>query len=250
MMYSNRFVLAVMINGETLREINGNVYLPFNTEYDLRLRNMNLLRAVAKVKIDGIHATPLDGGVVVPAGGTLDLKRFVIDGNLDTGRRFKFVKTSHHEVHDPFSKDNGIIEVTFELERSQPVQFVGYVDISPSWNSTTVLPTTFNRDSCSGVSYNTHNFSKLNSLTRCADTEVGATVPGSVSNQKFVSTWIDTDPATKQTLRLRLVPTGDQSQPVTVANTRWVYCPSCRGKCKSSAKFCQHCGANLKELLV
>jgi len=249
-MYQNNFVLAVLVNGQPLREMPSQydrarmVYLPFNTEYSLRLKNNNYRRAVAKVWIDGTLAT--QHGVVVPASGTLDLERFLVDGDLNSGRKFKFVRADHQDVQDPTSSENGLVKVEFELEREQVIQHINYLHAGPHFGSSAKADWTYE----STITCNVSNLYSASVQCRSiADENIGATVPGSVSRQQFSSTWIDTDPRTRVTLMLKLVPTKDES-PVTVRSTRWVYCPSCRGKCKFTAKFCQHCGANLKDLLV
>jgi len=55
MMFQNGFVVAVKNDkGEVLRESrNQEVFLPFHSEYSLRLKNNNGRRATAEVIIDG-----------------------------------------------------------------------------------------------------------------------------------------------------------------------------------------------------
>ena len=54
MVYSNKFVMCVLVNGKPVEELaNGEVQIPFNTEYVLRFRNKNDRRAVVKFWIDG-----------------------------------------------------------------------------------------------------------------------------------------------------------------------------------------------------
>ena len=116
-MYNNGFIVSVMDSaGNILRESNSNeVYLPFNSEYKIRLRNNHSRNAVANVGIDGTDA--FNGQrIIVPSGGSVDLERFCLDGNRDSGRRFKFVPLSDSRVQDPTSSENGKIMVEFFSE--------------------------------------------------------------------------------------------------------------------------------------
>jgi hypothetical protein len=57
MMYSNRFVCSVKVNGKILREQSGTVTLPFGCEYEILLKNLNSRRAMVSVSVDGKDAT-------------------------------------------------------------------------------------------------------------------------------------------------------------------------------------------------
>ena len=82
MAYHNDFVLAVIYKGKVLRETNGTVYLPYGSEYIIRLKNKHSRTAVADVSIDGTSIS--QGGFIVPAHSSIDLERFVVDGNIIT----------------------------------------------------------------------------------------------------------------------------------------------------------------------
>ena len=62
MMYSNRFIASIRVNGKILRENQGTVSLPFGAEYEILLKNMNSRRAMARVtsfsSIAGFRAAP------------------------------------------------------------------------------------------------------------------------------------------------------------------------------------------------
>jgi len=120
MVYSNKFVMCVLLNGKPLEELaNGQVKLPFGTEYALRLRNRNNRRAVVKLYIDGENVSA--GGYVVPANNFIDIKR-----HHDVDRAFKFVSLDSEDAID-FGKNGpnedkvkGTIEARFYLEKEQP----------------------------------------------------------------------------------------------------------------------------------
>ena len=75
MMYAHKFAVAIKNNGKVLRERGDSVALPFGSEYSIFLKNMNSVRALVRIEIDGTDVT---GGhqLIVPANGTLDLERF------------------------------------------------------------------------------------------------------------------------------------------------------------------------------
>ena len=120
MVYSNKFVLCVLLNGKPQEELaNGQVKLPFGAEYALRLRNRNNRRAVVKIFIDGENVS--GGGYVIPANDHVDIKR-----HYDVDRAFKFVALDSAEAID-FGKNGpnhdkvkGTIEARFYLEKERP----------------------------------------------------------------------------------------------------------------------------------
>jgi hypothetical protein len=120
MVYSNKFVMCVLLNGQPQKELgNGQVNLPFGAEYALRLRNKNDRRAVVKIYIDGENVS--GGGYVVNAHDHVDIKR-----HHDKDRAFKFVSLDSPEAFD-HGKDGpnddkvkGTIEARFYLEKKRP----------------------------------------------------------------------------------------------------------------------------------
>lgn len=127
-MYSNHFVMCVLVNGQPTQELaNGVVSLPFGTEYALRFRNKNDRRAVVKIFIDGENVS--GGGYIVGANDHVDIKR-----HHDKDRSFKFVSLDSADAVD-FGKNGpntdkvkGTIEARFYLEKKQPPQPV-YVPV-------------------------------------------------------------------------------------------------------------------------
>jgi hypothetical protein len=124
MTHHNDFILAIKYHGQVLRESNGKVFLPFNSEYSLLLKNNRSYRATAQVFIDGMDVS--DGReFVIDAHSNMEIERFLLDGNFDKGNKFKFVKSDHKDVVDPSSSDNGIVKVIFWEEQSiRPVDYI------------------------------------------------------------------------------------------------------------------------------
>ena len=122
-MYSDKLVVAVMANGKILRERKDEVFLPFGQEFTLRFKNLNSLRAVVRVSIDGQDATEGINGLIVPPNGTVDLERFIKNGNIGTGNRFKFIERTQKIEDGPrgIKAEDGLVRVEFEFEK-QPAK--------------------------------------------------------------------------------------------------------------------------------
>lgn len=117
MVYSNKFVLAVLYKGKPQKELgNGVVQLPFNSEYTLRLRNRNNRRAVVKIYIDGENVS--GDGYLVNANDFVDIKR-----HADKDRAFKFVDLDSPDAVDygkngsNDDKTKGTVEARFFFEK-------------------------------------------------------------------------------------------------------------------------------------
>lgn len=124
MVYSNKFVLCVLVNGNVVEELaNGEVQIPFNTEYVLRFRNKNNRRAVVKFSIDG-ELVSGEGGYVIPANDYVDIKRH---NNRDAS--FILVPLNSSEAVDAgkngpnYDKQKGVVKAEFTLEK-EPVRNV------------------------------------------------------------------------------------------------------------------------------
>ena len=100
MVYSNKFVISILVDGNTQQELaNGTVKLPFGAEYAIRLRNKNSRRAVAKLFVDGENVS--GNGYIVPANDHVDIKR-----HWDKDVAFKFV-----ELDSPEAVDAGTVKL-------------------------------------------------------------------------------------------------------------------------------------------
>ena len=119
MVYSKKFVLSVLVDGQPQKELaNGTVKIPFG-EYAVRLRNRNDRRAVAQIYLDGENVS--GNGYIIKANDYVDIKRWnEIDKAfkfvpLDSGEAVDFGKNGPNE-----DKQKGVIEVRFFLEKETP----------------------------------------------------------------------------------------------------------------------------------
>lgn len=239
MVYRNNYVLAILHNGKVLREVGGEVFLPFDSEYVIRLKNKGGFKAAAEVFVDGSPITVNGSRFIVDPHSTLDIERMLVDGDLDNGPRLKFVSADHPDVADPGNPENGVVEVRFYEEMcgwTQPVFVKDHNDfIYPGTSGT---GSGFFRG---GWSDNSCDNSALYSCNCCASQD-GATVAGSQSSQKFVQvSGIVFNSYPDATLRLRLRGTK-QGKAVLVNDTRYKYCFKCGTKLKFKHRFCHRCG--------
>jgi len=116
MMYNQKLAVAVKSNGKILREFKDTVYIPFGSEFSLLIKNLNSVRVIANIHIDGVDAT--SGGLVLQAGEEMDLERWIKDGNLSAGNKFKFIeRTGSIENHRGVKLEDGLIKIEYQFEK-------------------------------------------------------------------------------------------------------------------------------------
>jgi hypothetical protein len=270
MMYHQMLVASLKANGKILREFKDTVYIPFGSEYSIVLKNLNTVRAIVNITLDGTDVCP--GGLVLTAGQTIDLERWIKNGNLSEGNRFKFIeRTAQIEAHKGIGLEDGIINITYQFEHP-PVQFV------PQWQTglrqdglfgKMMNSTTFGNNgpqyskgiSGSMGSLRSMNISasgatttnaSLNNVTAQAQNvsynDAGITVAGSKSEQKFAqASWFPVLPE-KHSIVLKLLGETLDNKPVLQpVNVKMKpKCTTCGKMNKANAKFCTECGTALE----
>lgn len=152
MMYANKLAVALKANGKVLREMKSEgsdrddtVRLPFGSEFSIYVKNMNSVRALVRIEIDGESIT--EGmSLIVEANNDIEIERFIKSRNMDTGLRFKFIERTQKIEDGPrgIKTEDGLIRVEYEFEREpakivpspiyQPVYPFFYVDpLSNVW---------------------------------------------------------------------------------------------------------------------
>lgn len=205
MVYSNKFVMCVLVNGTPQSELaNGTVLLPFNTEYVLRFRNKNNRRAVVKIAIDGENVS--ENGFIVPANDFVDIKR---PANKDAA--FKFVSLDSADAIDHGKngpnpeKIKGTIEARFYLEKERRVSLHDvYIQQYPDWaKSNTVYgksplrtyqPSVFGVARCLSGPCSKDQPAVGESNFKTCSTPIpkdGCTVEGTTTGQNFSTTHIE-----------------------------------------------------------
>jgi hypothetical protein len=266
MVYKKQFALAVRSQGKILREQDDKVFLPFGSNFELVLKNLNSVRAKVQVWIDGQLVT--EGvSLVINPNESFNLERFIKNGNLSAGNKFKFIeKTTEIEHHRGNRIDDGVVRVEYKFEKIGTIptpptvirehhrHYPVYQPTPAPYYTPRIYCAAPNEGFYGGVS-GTSLYSK--SLSRamssqpqavaCSHTsQVGITVPGEKSNQQFQqANWFLCENEVNS-LCLQLVGMVENSvitQPIIV-NTK-PKCGTCGRKNKSTAKFCSNCGTSL-----
>lgn len=256
-MYANHFVVAIQANGKTFVEQDDQVAIPFGTEYSIYIKNLNNVRAKVNIEIDG-ESISNGQSIIVPANESVNISRF-INGNLDEGNSFKFIRHTDGTLKHRGSKpEDGIIRVEFQKERPLVAPIGMTYDTSPWRGPNYTLITQFVPVDSPYLTNNTVGYSTA--VTSNIDGESvrqpmgaltssvmrGFTAPGSVSNQQFQYCNDFLTDVGSTVVVLRLV--GEVcDQPVTQKRlTRTpINCSVCNHTNKSTNKFCSECGASL-----
>jgi hypothetical protein len=271
-MYNSKLVASIKANGKVLREFKDTVYVPFGSEYSILLKNLNTVRSLINIYIDGDNIVP--GGLVLNAGQEIDLQRAIRNGNMNEGNKFKFIeRTGKIEDHRGIKIEDGLIRVEFQFEkvykRQDGIQWSNAVWQPTSMdsyssgilrNTTASTPKSMSGTvTCSDMSYAatsmavgsaTINASSttLQSFNAAPQTETGITVAGSKSEQKFNTVSSFACEPEKHNIILKLLgETPDNEairKPITVkAKPK---CVTCGKQNKATAKFCSECGTALE----
>ncbi len=297
MMYNQKLVASIKSKGKILREFKDTVYIPFASEYSILLKNLNTVRAIVNVYIDGENAVP--GGLVIDPGRSVDLERWIKNGNLTEGNRFKFIERTAAIEDGPrgIKEEDGLIRVEYQFELPRPVinvnnivggqfpyyppgvrglssEYPGVVDkysknVNAGWISASGA--TYSQVNVNGalrgVDYSNGEATKaaaaaaINKLAPSTteyhdgaatmdwcQSEVGITVPGSKSEQKFQHTTVGALDPTVHNIVLRIVGDLGHNKPVEKPITVKAKpkCVTCGHQNKHNAKFCSQCGTALE----
>lgn len=274
MMYNNKLVASIKSSGKVLREHKDTVYLKFGSEYSILLKNLNTVKALINIYIDGDNVVP--GGLVLNAGQEIDLQRAIRNGNLSEGNKFKFIeRTSNIEDHRGVKIEDGLIRVEYQFEkifkRQDGIQW-NQINIAapytgqpyngnPTWtvNNSVLRSSGHVHDgvACSDMSYAATSMAvgstisassaSLQSFNAAPQSETGITVPGSKSDQKFVTVSNFTCEPEKHNIILKLLGETEDNkairEPITVKKKP--KCVTCGKQNKATAKFCSECGTHL-----
>ena len=272
-MYNQKLVASIKSKGKVLREFKDTVYIPFASEYSILLKNLNTVRAVVNVYIDGENAVP--GGLVIDPGRTVDLERWIKNGNLTEGNKFKFIERTSAIENGPrgIKLEDGLVRIEYQFEQPRPV-----INIADTfWKDKIVGGAYYGTNSTlrgmGGVSGSTGDWvgpasatyssvtasgAMLNSVNVSAQassatmdsyvSDVGITVPGSKSTQTFVTTHVGILESTVHNIVLKLVGDLGDNKPVEKAVTvkHKPKCVTCGKQNKAHAKFCTECGTALE----
>jgi hypothetical protein len=258
MVYQNNFVASVKVGGRILREHDkDHVYLPFGSEYSILLKNMQNRRSTINIKIDGNDV--LSGHqLILDAKRTMELERFIVNGNLNSGPRFKFIeKTEQISEHRGDRIEDGIIEIDYQFEIERPVIKINPIPIKeihhywhqPDWRYTYRGNT--GENPMEGV-YNTSITGQSVGSSGSSVTldEVGSdegiTVKGTDCDQQFRIGHIGVLESVIHNICIKLHGSRNKGiiqEPLTVQ--RKLKCEVCGHQSDSRQSYCGVCGNNL-----
>ena len=250
-MYNQKLVASIKANRKVLREFKDTVYIPFASEYSILIKNLNTVRAVVNVFIDGENQTP--NGLVLNAGQEIDLERSIKNSNLTEGNKFKFIeRTGAVEQHRGIKLEDGIVRIEYQFER--PALAVNTLP-AYQWNS-------IMRGIENGSVTASGSTGFTNSVTYCstgatisamnvsaqAMNDAGITVAGSKSTQSFTTTYVGALEVEKHSIVLKLLGETADNRPVYAPVTVKAKqkCDTCGHTNKATAKFCNKCGTHLE----
>ena len=245
MMYHQKFVAVVKVNGKVLRELDDVVTLPFQSEYSLLLKNLDSRTAAVNISIDG-NDVLYGSSLIIKPNEEIELL-----GNLHGSRvtnRFKFIqKTSKIQDHRGDKIDDGIIRIEFAYEKPNLNQSSGYTYHPPgmtwdgsSWTSSTGNP---NVRSCENISANVSDEPMATAYYAGSvpQQEEGITVKGSEVNQDFQYDMVG-PLEESEVIILRMKGTDG---PALTTRSKFK-CVTCGTISRSSHKFCPECGTILR----
>lgn len=278
MMYNQKLVASLKANGKILREFKDTVYIPFGSEYSFLIKNLNTTRALVNIFIDGDNV--IEGGLVLNAGQEVDLERYVKNGNLNAGNKFKFIERTAAIEDGPRGAklEDGLVRIEFQFEKPYvPPVNRGWITASGSTNQNSIYPASFNvNGALRGVDFSQNGQVMAQAASAavdkyCADNgivnksevhdgmatmdwmdapknDIGITVPGSRSDQKFQTTYMGAMEAEKHTIVLKLLGETPDNKPVLKpVNVKMKpKCVTCGKQNKANAKFCTECGTALE----
>lgn len=257
-MYNQKLVASIKVKGKILREFKDTVYIPFASEYSVLLKNLNTVRAVVNVFVDGENAVP--GGLVIDPGRSVDLERWIKNGNLSEGNCFKFIERTAQIEDGPrgIKEEDGLIRVEYQFELPRPVinlnQVFGnnstiysseYQGVTDKYSKTSGWITASGASTISqmnvggvlrGVDYSAGEATKAaaaaainqvapgvsemhDGMATMDWNDVGITVPGSKSTQTFQTVTMGALDPVKHNIVLRIVGDLGHNKPVDKAVT-------------------------------
>ena len=296
-MYGNKVAAAIKVNGKVLREFKDTVYIPFGSEYSILVKNLNSVRAVVNIYLDGENVVP--GGLVIDPGREVDLERWIKNSNLSEGNKFKVIERTQAIEDGPrgIKLEDGLIRIEHQFEIPRPVITLGQKwipghyeydhyainrgfagpmyggNIGVTGSTGDRFSVTASGSTCQvnvngalrGVDYSKGESVKASAAAAIDSVvpqsmnvhdgsatmdwnDVGITVPGSKSTQKFQTVTMGALEAQTHTMVIKLLGELANNKPVLapVTVSAKPKCVTCGHQNKATAKFCNKCGTALE----
>lgn len=245
MMYLQKLAVAVKVNGKVLREAGDTVYIPFGSEYSILIKNLESVKAVVSVSIDGTNATD-NRELIVPPNSSIELEGFIKSKKVSN--KFKFIeRTKEVSAFRGNKVDDGLIRVSFKFEKKvETLQPIYWYTAPPTFRDN-IYPDYYGTYvTCDTSKKATFSCNPSVLASRSFVNDVGITVKGSESDQTFIKGTVNTLEDIEHVIILSLK--GEHknkkvTKPIEV--TTKFSCETCGKKNKSNNKFCGRCGTAL-----
>lgn len=249
MMYNNKLVAVIKVDGKILRERGETVYIPFGAEYSISFKNLHSTDAVVDITIDGEDV--LDGSSLVVRKNSDNSIEGFMKGN-DVSHKFKFIeKTEQISEYRGDKISDGLIRIAFRFEKEKTVWFSsgGYYN-RPSFRDNDIRygssgDADWMRLQSRSVSYDSQVSSNVAQTEQLNDD--GITVKGGQSNQSFVTTTVGALEDREHVIVFQLkgeTNTGQVIKQPILVKTK-VRCETCGNMSVPKHKFCGNCGTSL-----
>ena len=243
-MFNNDFVVSIKKDGNVLRERNNNVYIPFDSNYTILLKNLKEeCSAKVDITIDGEDALN-DSSLIVKPNDSIELKRF-INSSFDKGNRFKFIEaTDDIRENREDNSMNGIIKVVYRFEKKYGTKDI-IKDIFED-NDPYYPPYETEWDNLSSDNHNIKKDTQVYYNNQNTYTE-GITTYGDVVEQKFSYGDIGELEDESNMIVLQLVGKNKNDEKIenTLTTNDKIECSACGRNVSSDFKYCPHCGTSL-----
>jgi hypothetical protein len=162
-----------------------NVFLPFDTEYQILIKNNNCKRMLLDIEIDGMS---IGNNLIIDANSTGTIERFV-----NVASKFKFVSLDNENVVDPTSDKNGEVKIRAVLEYENNIKIIPEVGDWVPMNEIV-----YRNDIRTGSPNLEKSFYTTCYCDCLSDSSSGATIEGGKSDQTFNSTYWNGDDTTTE----------------------------------------------------
>jgi len=269
MMYCNKFVAVVKVDGKVLREDKGVVYIPFGSEYSILLKNLNSKKVSVDISIDDEDI--LAGrSLIIDPNSDLELHRW-LDGGLDAGPKLKFIEKTEsiREYRGENNGMDGILRISYRYEKEKPVitwrenPYYPFDNKGDNWYKPVQFHTYYGSGttdrhfSSTDCSNYTESVSFVDSSCNAPSTldemicdninDEGITIKGEEINQKFTeSTPLNLEDK-EDVIIFQLkgeIRFPNYKKPITVKTK--IKCKKCGKVNKWNDNYCSVCGNNLK----
>lgn len=275
MVHKVGLVAAIRCGGKILRETfeNGEsiVKLPFGSEYEILVKNLDTRKALINISIDGVNVS--DGSIIIEPNSSSHLEGF-IKGYI-VKNKFKFIeKTEEISNHRGDRIDDGLIRIEYTFEAHQP-QIIHdyhyhhdyyhhhyhdwYWPYYGPWYGSCGAPICQSSGKGSSLESGSGTAGDYSGTVQCNSVQAqnlsvqnvsndqGITVPGSRSNQEFQHGYIGTLETNSHIIIIRLVGgKADKKIEKPIFTKTKLTCPTCGRKSKSNNEFCSRCGTALQ----